>query len=267
MVGDFNCHHNLWYAELDADTRIYNNIRIKKKHGDTLVEYIQHYNYTLSNIPGTITHFPRNSNTPTIINFTFLRRHVTTITSGLPQGSPLSPIPFVIYAAVLSPPRPQLWMRETTTYVDDEVMIQGTTSQKAGSKALQTRLDERIRRASHLNIQFVANKVELIHLVPHTNSGTGAHNTTCITLYGTPVLPKTSVKSLGVWIDDRLNPKPTQPWQPQIRVGPQGSSGASSNGKESPQEQYTTWPCPQRYQPCCGDRKPSGPAPNTSSDN
>lgn len=101
---------------------------------------------------------------------------------GLLQGSPFSPVLFVIYAAALSFPGPQPRMREITSYVNDEVMIQGAMTQRAGSRTLQVTLDERIRRADHLNIRFAAMKVELMHLVPHTNKGTGTRDTTGITL-------------------------------------------------------------------------------------
>lgn len=84
-------------------------------------------------------------------------------------------------------------------------MIQGAKTQKAGSRMLQIRLDERIQRAKYLNIQFAAMKVELMHLIPHTNNVMGARDITGITLYDVPVAPKTSIKSRGVWIDHRLS--------------------------------------------------------------
>lgn len=82
MMEDLNCHHNLWYAESAAETRIYNNIRNNKKHANALVEYREHHGFTLSNVPGTFTHFPRSTKKPTIIDLTFTNGHITTITTG-----------------------------------------------------------------------------------------------------------------------------------------------------------------------------------------
>lgn len=72
--------------------------------------------------------------------------------SRVPQGSFLSPILFVNYAAALSTPGPQPLLHHAKSYVDDEVMIPGATSQKAASCALQLQLDHRIAGAPFLNI-------------------------------------------------------------------------------------------------------------------
>lgn len=97
--------------------------------------------------------------------------------SGLPQGFPLSPVLFVIYTAALNTPAQQPHDRHETSYVDDELMIQGATSEKGASAYLQARLDQWIKRAEVLNIKFAPGKAELMHLT-HKNGAKGANQDT-----------------------------------------------------------------------------------------
>lgn len=104
--------------------------------------------------------------------------------SGLPQGSPLSPILFVFYAGTLNS-RISGTREQTTAYVDDEIMVQGATSQILATRRLQERLHYTVNRAKFLNIKYSRAKTELMHLLPFT-SGWKINNsdTTGLTLYG-----------------------------------------------------------------------------------
>lgn len=78
--GDLNYHHNLWYLELAAETRIYDLIRKTKTQANELVEYPQQHIFTLQNTPGFFTHFPQGEKyDPTIIDLTWTRGHCSTI--------------------------------------------------------------------------------------------------------------------------------------------------------------------------------------------
>lgn len=81
--GDFNCHQNLWYTELAAETRIYNLIRKTKTQDNELVEYTQQHRFSLQNIPAVFTHFPHGAKyNPRIIDLTWTRDHCSTIVQG-----------------------------------------------------------------------------------------------------------------------------------------------------------------------------------------
>lgn len=77
---------------------------------------------------------------------------LATFTSGLPQGSPLSPVSFIIHAGAVKTQQPTHPAHSATSYVDDEVIVQGATSQKNASALLQKRLDESNARVPFLNI-------------------------------------------------------------------------------------------------------------------
>lgn len=129
----------------------------------------------------------------------------TQFRSGVPQGSPLSPVLFVIYAAALNNPGQQPLNRHDTSYVDDELMIQASTSEKGAKAALQERIDGRIKRAEFLNIRLAPAKSELMHLYPvgpRRKQNLDEHG---IKLYDAQIEPKKTIKALGVRIDNHLS--------------------------------------------------------------
>lgn len=63
--------------------------------------------------------------------------------SGLPQGSPLSLIMFVIYAGALAESQLTHPNEHVTPYIDDEVLIHGAKSQKFTNAELQRKLNQR----------------------------------------------------------------------------------------------------------------------------
>lgn len=80
ISGDLNYHHNLWYSELAAETRIYDLIRKTKTQAKELVEYPQQHIFTLQNTPRVFTHFPQGEKYDrTIIDLTWTRGHCSTI--------------------------------------------------------------------------------------------------------------------------------------------------------------------------------------------
>lgn len=112
----------------------------------------------------------------------------TSFTSGLPQGSPLSPVLFILYASALITAHNDN-LRGETIYVNDVVMIQGAPSVPMAHKLLQTSLDTTIQKASFLNIKLAPDKSELMHLVPTTSKLKPNTPDQSVTLYGKPIPP------------------------------------------------------------------------------
>lgn len=125
--------------------------------------------------------------------------------AGLPQVSPLSPILFLIYSSALDSPRTV----NAAAYVNDEIAKVGGTTQQVASRLLQRHLDDRLDRASIVNIKYAVPKAELMPIIPFTSRRQiKSVDTTGILPYKEQVTPGLQIKILGVQIDNRLCFKP-----------------------------------------------------------
>jgi ribonuclease HI len=131
---------------------------------------------------------------------------------GLPQGSPVSPVLFLIYAnAALERPN-RAGNVTDTSYVDDVSIVASRARPDEVVRALQSRTDEQIERASHLKLSLAPGKSELILGLPATSKyrnhpekiPPAQRLTAELTVAGRVIAPTPTVKYLGVTIDDAL---------------------------------------------------------------
>ena len=82
------------------------------------------------------------------------------INVGAPQGSPISPLPFLLYVAPLHFRIPQGLM---ISYVDDFALTVASFSYRGNIHRLQELFEKLERKASRLGVSFSVPKTELIH--------------------------------------------------------------------------------------------------------
>lgn len=165
----------------------------------TLINILTHYGFPTA-LVNTITKF--HTNRSIYMDIDGERESLVHFNSGLPQGSLLSPILFIIYGAAIEKYH-AMPTEQTTTYDDNEVMIQEAERQHFATQCLQERLDVHINTGLTLNIQYSPAKTELLHFAAGTKKA--ARDDTCIRLYGENLPPTNYFKSLRVWIDHRLS--------------------------------------------------------------
>jgi ribonuclease HI len=133
---------------------------------------------------------------------------------GLPQGSPASPILFLIYANATLENQSRAGAVVDTSYVDDVSIVASASRPNAVIEVLQTRTTEQLHGAESLRLTFAPGKSELMmFLPPYSNRRTdlgrskmplSQKQTIDLDVAGRTVRPSTHLQYLGVTIDDDL---------------------------------------------------------------
>jgi len=119
------------------------------------------------------------------------------IDTGIPQGSPISPILFLIYIRDLFP---QLAIK-VLSYIDDIALIVSSTSLKKNVRILEREVSKMYELGAKNAIQFDLAKTELIHFTKMKLA-----KSTSLRLPNNEIVkPKELVRWLGVWFDPNLS--------------------------------------------------------------
>ena len=119
------------------------------------------------------------------------------VETGVPQGSPVSPILFLIYVSEMVANIPGI---EQLSYIDDFGLLTASTSLKKNARTLQRAVEALTEYGNQQAVQFDLAKTELIHF----SKGKGS-NSSIILPSGETIKPATTaVRWLGIWFDSGL---------------------------------------------------------------
>ena len=158
------------------------------------------HNMRKRRIPVEITQWVLSflSNRTTQMRFNGITTSPIPTPTGIPQGSPLSPILYILYNSDLLdiPSRKQLGLG----FIDDILYGTQNTTAAANAKQLERLLRKSEQWRQQHGAQFEKSKYVLIHFTRNTSAPTD----TRITVAETTIQPSTEAKYLGVIFDQKL---------------------------------------------------------------
>lgn len=69
VVGDFNCHHAMWYSDAAVDK--HDSIRNSVRAVTAIIDWCQTHRQSLLNTSAIFTHFPHSGHKPSIVDLIF----------------------------------------------------------------------------------------------------------------------------------------------------------------------------------------------------
>jgi ribonuclease HI len=135
-------------------------------------------------------------------------RGMKAIEIGIPQGSPISPILFLIYIKSLFKNNENIENIRIPSYIDDIGLVAKSKTTKGNCQKLEIAMKELLNRQNENTIQFDMMKTELIHFFPNSDEneriiefelelGSESKNI--------QIKPKNEVRYLGIFLDSKLN--------------------------------------------------------------
>ena len=127
-------------------------------------------------------------------------RDFLSVFMGTPQGSPLSPLLFLIYVSCFHEER---YGGVVFSYVDDFAITVFSRSYGINTLRLERWASHLLGKAAFLKLSFSLPKTELIHWRTIQQAGPRSKDTVCIS--GTVTEPSRFVRWLGFWLEDNMS--------------------------------------------------------------